>query len=94
MSQQWNHLLAQGKTHGSTLIAHQLNLTIAPFRNTYEADAVSPEVAIGSCKTQVSTTRGNIKQIQGNNNTQSPNYYLSSLNLLHELYFRSNTISQ
>jgi hypothetical protein len=54
-------LLAQGQTQGSTLIVHQQTLTIGPFGNTWEADEVSPEVAIGGCRTQVSTTRGNAK---------------------------------
>jgi hypothetical protein len=54
-------MLAQGQTQGSTLIVHQQTLTTGPFDNTCEADAVSPEVAIGGCRTQVSTTRGNAK---------------------------------
>jgi hypothetical protein len=49
---------------------HQQALTTGPFRNTCEADAVSPEVAIGGCRTQVSTTRGNAKWVQGNTLTQ------------------------
>jgi hypothetical protein len=53
------YLLGQGQTQGSTLTVHQQALTIVPFGNTYEADAVSPEVAIGGCRTQASTTRGN-----------------------------------
>jgi hypothetical protein len=85
--------LAQGQTQGSALTMHQQALTTGPFGNTCEADAVSPEVAIGGCRTQVSTTRGNAKWIH-NNNTQPPSYSLSSLNLLRKLYFRSNTISQ
>jgi len=59
-------LLAQGHTQGSSLIVHQQALTTGPFGNTCEADAVSPEVAIGGCRTHVSTTRGNAKWIQGN----------------------------
>jgi hypothetical protein len=47
MSQQQNHLLAQGKTYGSTPRVCQQALTIVPFGNTYEADAVSPEAAMG-----------------------------------------------
>jgi hypothetical protein len=27
------------------------NITTSPFGNTYEADAVSPKVAIGGCRT-------------------------------------------
>jgi hypothetical protein len=61
--------LAQGQTQGSTLTVHQQALTTGPFGNTCEADAVSPEVAIGGCRTQVSTTRGNTKWIQNNSNT-------------------------
>jgi hypothetical protein len=38
--------------------AHQQALTTGPFGNTYEADAVSPEVAMGGCRTEMSTTRG------------------------------------
>jgi hypothetical protein len=67
----YNLLLAQGQTQGSTPRAHQQALTTGPFGNTCEADAVSPEVAIGGCRTQVSTTRGNAEWIH-NNNTQSP----------------------
>jgi hypothetical protein len=70
----WNHLLAQGQTQGSTLTVHQQALTTGPFGNTCGADAVSPEVAIGGCRTQVSTTRGNAKWIQ--NNTQRASYSL------------------
>jgi hypothetical protein len=57
-------MLAQGKTQGSTLIVHQQALTTGPFGNTCEVDAVSPEVAIGGCRTQVSTTRGNASGIK------------------------------
>ena len=59
-----NSLLAQGKTQGSAPRAHQQALTTGPFGNTSEVDAVSPEVAIGGCKTQVSTTRGNASGIK------------------------------
>jgi hypothetical protein len=86
-------MLAQGQTQGSDLTTHQQALTTGPFNNTCKAYAVLPEVAIGGCRTHVSTTRGNEKWIH-NNNTQSPSYSLSSLNLLRKLYFRSNTISQ
>jgi hypothetical protein len=60
-------VLAQGQTQGSTPRAHQQALTTVPFENTCEVDAVSPEVAIGGCRTQVSTTRRNAKWIQSNN---------------------------
>ena len=43
---------------------HQQALTTGPFNNIYEADAVSPKVAIGGCRTQVSTTRGNASGIK------------------------------
>ena len=47
-SQQWNHLLAQGKTQGSTLQQHtSKTLTTDPFGNTCEEDEVSPEVEVG-----------------------------------------------
>jgi hypothetical protein len=39
-------MLAQGQTQGSTPILHQQALTSGPFGNTYEADAVSPKVAM------------------------------------------------
>jgi hypothetical protein len=39
-------LLAQGQTQGSAPRVHQQALTTGPFRNTCEADAVSPEVAM------------------------------------------------
>jgi hypothetical protein len=47
MSQQQNHLLAQGQTQGSAPRAHQQALTNGPFGYTCEADAVSAEVAMG-----------------------------------------------
>jgi hypothetical protein len=40
-------LLAQGQTQGSTPRVHQQALTTGPFSNTCEADAVSPEAAMG-----------------------------------------------
>jgi hypothetical protein len=47
-SRQWNHLLAQGKTQGSTLQQRtNKTLTTDPFGNTCEADEVSPEVEAG-----------------------------------------------
>jgi hypothetical protein len=57
-------LLAQGKTHDSALIVNQQALTTGPFGKTYEADAVSPKVAIGGCRTHVSTTMGNASGIK------------------------------
>ena len=59
---------------GATLTMHQQDLTIGPFGNTCEEDAFSPEVAIGGCRTQVSTTKGNEKWIQ--NNTRRDSYSL------------------
>jgi hypothetical protein len=59
-------MLAQGQTQGSTPRVHQQALTIGPFGKTCETDAVSPKVAMGGCRTQVSTTRGNAKWIQSN----------------------------
>jgi hypothetical protein len=56
----------RGKTQGSALTVHQQALTTGPFDNTCKVDEVSLEVAIGGCRTQVSTTRGNAKWIQGN----------------------------
>jgi hypothetical protein len=47
MSRQWNHLLAQGQTQGSAPRVHQQALTTGPFGYTCEADAVSPEAAMG-----------------------------------------------
>jgi hypothetical protein len=44
-------LLAQGQPQGSALTTHQQALTTVPFGNTCKADAVSPEVAIGGCRT-------------------------------------------
>ena len=53
------HLLAYGKTQGSTLKQRtNKTLTTDPFGNTCEADEVSPEVeAGGGCRNQVSTTK-------------------------------------
>jgi hypothetical protein len=86
-------VLAQGKTQCSNLIPHQQTLTTIPFSNTCEADVVSPEVAIGGCRTQLSTTRGNTKWIPGNN-TKQPSYSLSPLSLLQKIYLRFNTMMQ
>jgi hypothetical protein len=72
---------------------HQQALTNSPFNNTCGENEVSPKVAIGGCGTQVPTTRGNEKWIQGNN-TQQPSYSLSPSGLLCELYLRSNTMMQ
>jgi hypothetical protein len=63
-----------GLAQGSTLIEYQQTLTTGPFGNTYGAYAVSSKVAIGGCRTQVSTTRGNTKWIQ--NNTHRASYSL------------------
>ena len=47
-SRQWNHLLAEGKTQGSTLQQRtKKTLTIGRFDNTCEANEVSPEVEVG-----------------------------------------------
>jgi hypothetical protein len=70
--------------------AHQKALTTGPFGNTSEADAVSPEVEIGGCRTQVSTTKRNEKGIE-NNNTHQSSYSLYPLNLLCKLCLRSTT---
>jgi hypothetical protein len=60
-------MLAQGQNEVSTLTMHQKTLTTGPFGNTCEANEVSPEVAIGGCKTHVSTTRGNAKGSHNHN---------------------------
>jgi len=57
-------VLAQRKIQGSNIIVHKKSLTTGAFGNTCEADAVSPEVEMGGCKTQVSTTRGNASEIK------------------------------
>jgi hypothetical protein len=49
-------------------------LTTGPFSNIYGEDVVSPEVAIGGCRTKLSTTKGNPKWIK--NNTQRTSYSL------------------
>jgi hypothetical protein len=38
--------------------AHKQSLTTVPFGNTYEVDEVSPEVAMGGCRTEMSTSKG------------------------------------
>jgi hypothetical protein len=43
--------------------AHQQALTIGPFDNTYEADAVSPKVAMGRLQDKDVYNQGNIKWI-------------------------------
>jgi hypothetical protein len=69
-------MLAQGQTQGLVLKMYQQALTTGPFGNTCKENAVSPEVAIGGCKTQVSTTRGNEKWIQGNTLTQISLFFI------------------
>jgi hypothetical protein len=77
--------LAQGKTQGSSLIAHQQALTIGPFSNTCEAYAVSPEVTIGGCRTQVSTTIGNASGIKAT--THRDQIFFPSINLLRTVIY-------
>jgi hypothetical protein len=84
-------LLSQGQNQGSALMAHQQALTTGPFRNTCEADAVSPKVAIWCCRIHMSTTRGNVKWIQYNKNTSS-RYQLLAQTYYAHLSVRSNTI--
>jgi hypothetical protein len=60
-------LLAQGQTQGSAPRAHRQALTTGPFGNTCEEDAVSLDVAMGGCRTQMSTTKG----IQRGSNTRT-----------------------
>jgi hypothetical protein len=47
MSQQLNHLLAQGQTQGSDPRAYQQALTTGPFIYTCEVDADSPKETMG-----------------------------------------------
>jgi hypothetical protein len=70
------HVLAEGKTQGLARRVHQQSLTIGPFGNTCEVDVVSLEVAIGGCRTHVSTTRRNAMWIQSNNTQQLGILYL------------------
>jgi hypothetical protein len=70
-------LLAQGKTQGSMLQqCTNKTLTTVPFGNTCEADAVSLEVAIGGCRTQVSTTRENSSRFKETTNKDIVIIYL------------------
>ena len=41
--------------------AHQQSLTTGPFENTYEGDAVSPEVAMGGLQDRYVYSQGNFK---------------------------------
>jgi hypothetical protein len=52
------NLFAQGQTQGSAPRAHQQAITNGPFNNTYEADAVSLEVAMGGLQEKMSRTKG------------------------------------
>jgi hypothetical protein len=61
MSQQQNHLLAQGQTQGSAPRAHQQALATGPFGSTCEADAVSPEAAMRGLQDRDVYNQGNIK---------------------------------
>jgi hypothetical protein len=56
-------------TQGSASRAHQQALNIGPFGNTYEADAVSPEVAMGGLQDIDVYNQGEIKWIQYKINT-------------------------
>jgi hypothetical protein len=53
-----HEVVGTGKDPGFTPRAHQQALATGPFGNTCEADAVSPEVAMGGCRTKMSTTKG------------------------------------
>ena len=84
LSRQQNHLLVQGQTQGSAPRADQQALTTGPFGNACEADAVLLEVAMGSCRTQMSTTKG----IQSGSNTRTThhldvNYQLRSTSCIY-----------
>jgi hypothetical protein len=57
-------LLVQGQTQGSAPRVHQQALTIGPFDNTYEADAISLEVSMGGLHDKDVYNQGDIKWIQ------------------------------
>jgi hypothetical protein len=63
-------VLAQGQTQGSAPRAHQQALTTGTFSNTYEAYAVSPEVAMGGLQNRDVYNQGDIKWIQYKINTK------------------------
>jgi hypothetical protein len=52
-------LLAQGQTQSSAPRVHQQALTIGPFGYTCEADAVSPETAMGGLHDRDAYNQGN-----------------------------------
>ncbi len=58
-----NILLAHGQTQGSKCQNTNKSLTTGPFGNTYEADVVSLEVAIGDCRTHESAIRREARKI-------------------------------
>jgi hypothetical protein len=86
-------LLAQGQTQGSAPRAHQQALTTGPFGNTCEADAVSPEVAMGGLQDRDVYNQGDIKWIQYKINTTFI-YHLPVQIYSTELSIRSNTVMQ
>jgi hypothetical protein len=55
----WKNGVCTGADPGFNSNSAPTNPNYCPFGNTSEADVVSPEVEIGGCRTQVSTTRGN-----------------------------------
>jgi hypothetical protein len=87
------YLLAQGQTQGSDPRAHQQSLTIVPFGNTCEVDAVSPEVAMGGLQDKDVYNQGDIKWIQCKINTTVIYHLLVHIYSI-ELSIRSNTVVQ
>jgi hypothetical protein len=63
------HPVGIGEDPGSNPREHQKSLTIGPFDNICEADAVSPEVAIGGLQDIVVYNERDIKWIRYKKNT-------------------------
>jgi hypothetical protein len=75
-------LLAQGQTQGSAPRAHQQALTTGPFGYTCEADAVSPEAAMGGLQDRSVYNQGEY-QVDPIPEQYNMHISLISLDLLH-----------
>jgi hypothetical protein len=87
-----DQMLAQGQTQGSAPRAHQQALTTGPFGYTCEADAVSPEAAMGGLQDKDVYNQGNY-QVDPTLEQYNMHISLISLDLFHTS-IRSTTVMQ
>jgi hypothetical protein len=87
-------MLAQGHTKGSTPRAHQQDLTIGPFRNTYKANAVSPEATMGGLQDIDVYNQGECQVNLALEQYNMHIYHLSAHIYSSQLSIRSNIVIQ